>query len=45
MLQQLIALLAVAYHWQPSEVKGLGFNEAMNFFNIAVDMKLLQRSS
>jgi len=44
-LQQLIALLAVAYHWQPSEIKMLGFKEAMDYINVATDMKLLKRSS
>jgi len=38
-------MLAVAYHWQPSEIKKLGFKEAMDYFNIAIDMKLLKRSS
>jgi len=36
-------MLAAAYHWQPSEIKQLGFNEALDYLNDAVDMGLVER--
>jgi len=41
-LRSLIAKLGAAFHWQPSEIKRLGFNEALDYLNDAVDMGLLE---
>jgi len=43
MLRPLIAKLGAAYHWQPSEIKGLAFYEALAYVDEAFALGLLEK--
>jgi len=39
-----IAQLAAAYHWQPSEIRRLTLEECTEYLDIALDMGLLGKA-